>query len=201
MNWATMQAGLLAWFAAALGVDDEAVQIPAAWEDEPEQMTPSGLLGLLKIRGIEAVGTDELRFVLDAEQPAGQDLIPQSSGNRRLTVSLSVEAHDLQPAWSAHRFLDRVRSKLRLPATQDALRELGLGILRTEAIQVVDGEVDGRRLGKAVLDVHFSYASNYLDTDGGTSFIETIGLSTELEDTGGTELPVPPNLLDETVPS
>jgi len=195
-----MQAGLLAWFAAALGVDDAGIAIPAQWDDEPEAMTPSGLQGLLKIRAIDSVGPDETRYIEDLDQPAGEELVPTLVGNRRVTVSFIVEAHDLSPAWSAHRILDRVRSKIRLPSTRDTLRALGLGVLDTEAIQVIDGEVDGRRLGRATLDVHLSAAACYRDTDNGVSWIETIELTTHLEDVDGTELPVPPNLTEETLP-
>ena len=201
MNWATMQAGLLAWFIAALGVDDDGQAIHADWEDEPETFSANPLLGQLKIRNISSVGNDETRYIEDGTQPLGAELVPTQVGNRRMTVSFAVEAHQLTPAWSAHRFLDRVRSKLRLPSSTETFRGLGLGVLGVEAIQVVDGEVDGRRLGKAVLDVHFSFAACYRDTDNGVSYISTIGLTTHLQDPGGVELPAPPNLVDETVPS
>lgn len=240
MNWATIQAGLLAWFAGALGVDDEGNAIPCQWSDEPHDFVAFGLQGLVKVRSVVPVGRDELRHVYFADgvpvvmtthtvdddeeyapgvyTPPGivvthepgtvffcdsgvEGMIPTVVGSRRVTVSFVVEAHHLTPSWSAHRFLERAAGKLRLPATAAALDAVGLGLLGFETIQVVDGEVDGRKLGRATLDVHFSALSCVADADNPASWIETVGLTTHYQDPAGVELPTPPNLLDETVPA
>jgi hypothetical protein len=173
-DWTAMQAGLLAWFRARLGNDDLGRPIPADWADEEGYQPPHGIHAELHILTIAERGQDHTVYAEDPSLDPGVDFVPTQRGQRRMTVSMVVESQYLKPASSAHVFIERVRAALRAPSSQAAFTALGLGLIRAEAIQRVEGVVDERRLVRAVMDVHFHYASEQTDELGATSWIRTV---------------------------
>lgn len=199
-DWKAIEDGLAAWFKNALGKDDSNNGIPVRREDEGQVQPPGHFLGEMKVKAPQGVGVDFVEYEHDEALPDGEDFVPTGIGQRRFTVSFAVEAYDLRANWSAYRFAERVRTALWRPRSLETLRGLGLAVIRAESVQVVDGTVDGRRLGKAVLDVVFGAAVEDRDEEGAISWIEKTEVSSDLKDPAGDSLPSSLQLNDEVMP-
>jgi hypothetical protein len=185
----TVRNTLETWFRGALGTDIDGDPIPVMWRDEPRRQAPGNVRGILHITPSRSFGVDYVEYDQDPGLAAGEDYVPTVKGQRGITLSLQVESLSARAGQTARFYLERARTKLRAPSTQSTFKGIGLAFQTAERVIDVDAEVDGRVLSKATLDVQCGATAEYTDTDGATSWIDTIELSdNELKNPDGTRV-------------
>lgn len=178
MDWQELQDGLKAWFVAQSGLDVRDV----IWDDEPVGYT--GIASAtMRLRSHNTAGvTDEVRY---ESQGPDEDATVAALGNRSMTLSIKVRTRDADPDTRPYAILERVRDRLELPSTQDALDALGIGLIGTAALVDVSPVRDRRREPTAVLDLRMSYTSDTSEATPAPTPADTIGTIEHVE-IGGT---------------
>lgn len=149
-DWATLDAELPPLIGRLL-------ELPCDWRKRPRTMKV-GASAQLDIIAEGAIGVDDRKWV---DQSSG-DVSARVTGQRVMTLQVTVWAAVQPLARSARRYLERLRLRLRFPSTLDALAALELALVDTEALVQLDPAEDGRTVSQASLDVRLAYA---LDDD------------------------------------
>lgn len=150
---------------------------------------------LLRIPTSRAVH-DETRRVYDV---GTQSIIATDHGVREFTLNVQARSYDLSYAAWAHEYLERIRTRIMRETPRAALLAAGVVLVERGPIVQVDGEVDGRALSVANLDLFMR--AGFEDTpQTGLGWIEKIELTTHVKDSGGVELDHPPNLTEVLIP-
>jgi hypothetical protein len=172
---------LRAWVDAQSGLTSA-----AQWRDESGgwQSKTRALLHLSSARGL---GTDIKIWNQDGGEPAGSDYIPTFSGLREFTFSIFVESRDQKDGGIATTYLEKLRASTRKSSVRTALTAAGLSVSTTEEVQDLSHWVQDRWESKAQLDVHLNAVVNEVDTDEADSFVQTFGVTAELEDPAGSD--------------
>ncbi len=169
-------------------------EIPFVWAEEERPMV-EGPIGLLNVIASAGLGVDDTRWA----DPGGVDPpVPAVSGNRRHTLSVQIETISQRAVGAARYTAERIRTRLRLPSSLDALHALGLAIVRLEPTTVLQYEHDERAYSRATLDVIL--AAVHEETDVALGYFNRIELTTEIKGPDGVLLPSPPNVEDLEIP-
>lgn len=139
----------------------------------------------VEIIGLNGLGYDEHRRHYDpAIRPAGDtyagpgaplgSIVEGVTGQRELVVQFKCECYDESGAGS-HVFIERIRTRLRLPSVQATLNAAGAALQKCGPSYPADyDDENGRRVDGEVLEVRFNTA-DYAADDPVTT-IETVPL-------------------------
>ncbi len=188
MDWGAAYAGLRAWFVAVSGIPATSV----VWEGDAVGMRALPWASLRIFGQATEPHLDEVRYT---DQGDDEDLLIEVVGNRRLTLSVRVQSRDQRPDERAFVVLERVRDRLLLPSSQEALSDLGFGLRESAALVDLGSARDRRQESVAALDIvlHYTVAETGDDEVMGT--IEHVGVGGTVS-SGGTEITV----ADEVLP-
>lgn len=101
-------------------------------------------------------------------------VIESVHGYRRLTVSIKCECFDQSDAGTAWTYLERVRSRLRLPSSRATLEAAGCAISDIGPSRDLSYDEDGRRVSVAQFDLFLNAADE--QSDDPVTTIERIGV-------------------------
>lgn len=194
MDWEALQQGLGAWFAVASGI--EATDL--AWAGEPVGHRGYPYADLELHRAAADAGTDEIRYEADA---LGR-LTEYVSGNRIVTLTITVMSRDQHGNTRAWALLDRVRNKLAAGWTLEVFDSLGVAQRDTAPVQHIAASEALREMSVAALSLSLGYTV-YEPTGDLAPPIETIE---HVVLQGGEVLralhdPEPIVIADETIPT
>lgn len=124
---------------------------------EPFVDPVKGAIAKYQIFAVTPIGVqDEIRYVELAPGEEPTDFVQRIAGVRELTFRLVVEAYDATPGRAADQAIEAWRDSLLFDETSEALGELGLGFLRSEAQNYAPVTRDHRMRPWASIDVRFS---------------------------------------------
>jgi hypothetical protein len=193
MDLASIQAALTTIIGTASG------GLKVSWEEEPRSMVTAPRV-LLNLISTGAIGVDEQRPEFDDPFFPG-DLTARVVGLRPFTLSIQVENSQTQkPTGKAQLFLERIRTRLRFPSAHEALKAAGIALVSLGPTVLLDHDYDDHRVSRASMDAFMTTSVDEKDDSAALGFIETIEVTSEVEDPGGTVLPTPPNLDEEVMP-
>jgi len=183
MDWSSIRTGIKGWFAGATG-------LPVVWMNEARPMTTKPM-GILQIISTSAFGPDIIQNTYIDTNPVGtpptiigQEIVTSVHGLRKITVSCMVVSRDQTSNHDALYYLEQARGQLYRPSLLALLKTANLSVLNmNNAIKISDGIFQDRYESKAVLDITFSTAENltFDDVQDNSTYIDTISLSSELE--------------------
>jgi len=175
MNWATLQDGLKAWFAAGSGLQVFWMNDQGPMNDRP--------YGTLQIISTRTIAEDEMNYEFSTI-PDPDGLIPIVSGYRLMTVTCQIITRNQSGNNIALTYLEKARTSLRLPRLRSALATAGLAVVETHPTVMLDGVFDKRWESRASFDVVFGMVQNIAYTDeAGEDWIEQTEISSDLEPT------------------
>jgi hypothetical protein len=204
-SWSTVSPGLISIF-TALALPDPAVpQVPAwlaEWRDRARKATPTsgplkGVTLTLKITSVIGIGDDDRRLI---DVPT--DAVPATAFNgelqetiyglRRVTLNLQANMSEVSDGSWAVGLLESIRTRLRRQRVIDQLLALNVGIIRILAAQDLSFRQTQHTQSRASMDVLLTMVAS--DTDPvPTGWIQTLDISSRIQDVSGATLPVPPN--------
>jgi hypothetical protein len=192
-----LQAALKEWVRALAGL---AATDPVVFADEDRPQYVTTLALLTWISGAPR-GLDETRYE-DTEEPApASNMVPVVVGNRARALQLEFITISQAPAApSALALIEQVRDRLRWESSLAALRLMNLGLIDAGIITVPDGKTDQRWRARTLLEVRFNATSFARDTAGAAPSIESVELTSTLEDVDGTALPAAQQFDQEEMP-
>lgn len=191
MPWGTIRDTIKAWAESASG-------LKAVWTEEQRPFI-DGPHVLLNVISVAPVGVDETRAEEDLGAAVGEEIVQSQTGMRRFTVSCSAQNFINQTAEkNAAYYLERLRTRLRWPSAHATFVAAGIAVVGTGPLSLGDYDFDGRRVSLASFDIMLQAAVS--DADTGIGYIETVEVSSAIEDEAGDILPAPPNLVDEEMP-
>lgn len=202
LDWATINPAIEGLF-ASLAFPNRTPEFMAQWDGRGQKFTHSGTQTniALKIASIAEVGEDETRIVtIDIEGTPTQ--VYAQLGNRRIVLNIRVESHNNTDTTWAWQTVEKIRTRLRRPASLEALSALNMGLISTGPSVAVPVTRDGREWSIASLDVNLS--ARFCDPeDVSYGWIESVRLTSRVEDETGVVMGEPPNgtvLIDSNVP-
>jgi hypothetical protein len=164
----TVEAGVLSLFGTLLGFTVQSARRPRTMI-----VGPSAMIDWL---GADGLGVDDVAWE-DNDDTAPTAVTATVIGAREETLQVSVWSDDQTPSKTARRYLEQLRTKLRLPSAKETLRALGLAtveIFRAIPLATTEG---GRDMAHAVMDVRFAYAVTADDAE--IPYIETAVVESE----------------------
>jgi hypothetical protein len=143
------------------------------------QSTPNNYpYAVLRLFGPSKIGgPDELRYVTDLSQPAGQEVSIEAVGLREITLSCEVfvgspDANDA--AKNARNYLAIVQSSLGLPSVLDQLRPAGLAVISEGRIENLDEGQGNEHVSRGKIEIRLMLSSSIEERTG---FIKTVEIS------------------------
>jgi hypothetical protein len=190
MDWQALQDGLKALVAAASGIRAQNI----AWDGEPEVMRNYPMAMLELQQPSRDASTDETRHELDDE---GR-LVPVIVGNRAVTLLVTVKSRDQRGPSKAYAILERLRTRLELPSSLQALDALGVALRDSPATQDISAVSQSREESIAQLSFSVGYVveergAEPPDEEPALDTIEHVQLSGEVLEYAGAESPTFPN--------
>lgn len=146
--------------------------------------------------GNRGVGVDEIRYGVNDDD--ANDLDPEITGHRRLTVSMQVKSIRANAPNHAMALAHRLRTRLRLPTVAALFKTADIAL--NEATPLVDVSLtdkNGRVTGLVNFDVMLNAAAS--ETDTAINTIGTVEVSSDWKDTGGNSLPATYQMEDEEI--
>lgn len=195
IEWQTASPALLKLF-TRLAYDNPPKGFAAQWGDRTQRYTDSTTRTDLRltVRSIEAIGVDETSQVtVNGEQHYAQ------LGDRIINIECRVETYrNMDPHW-AWSTIERIRSRIRRPSSLELLRDINWALIRIGPTVQLPMHVRGAEWSAASFEVAFG--ARFLDVEPEAfDWIERIEITSHFKDTGGDELPVPPNVTQELIP-
>jgi hypothetical protein len=140
---------------------------------------------------ITQVGQD---WVQNADTAEGEST-PTVVGNRELHFSVRVIDRSHSMALS---YLEKLRASLKKPSVLTALAEANIAVVKLgPTSRTTPVNTDGRVESVASADLRI--ATTIAEVDSATGTIDTVAVSSTIEDSAGNVLPAPPNLVDEII--
>jgi hypothetical protein len=197
VSLASEQTAVKAWVRALLGF---AATDPVVMENEPRPMfkTAIGTLAWVSRAGL---GVDEVRYEDSGDIAPASNLVPVVMGPRVRVLQVTVEALAQDPAApSALALCERAQDRMRRPSSLAALAAANLGLISAQTISINDAKRDQRWNARAVLEVRLNATSFDRDTTGAAPSIESVEISSALQDVDGTQLPAELQFNNEVMP-
>lgn len=183
MDLATIQSTVAAWAA------DQSGGLPIYWQGSPQPMQLKPRVELDGPLVIEPIGQDWLLWE-PAAVPGG--VVSTVVGNRELTVIVRTVGRSAAGNMRAQYWLERLRGSLKKPSVLEHFHDNGVAIVRCGPTAQYDAPVDSRIESIAAMELRL--ACTIAESDTATDTIDTVRLSSYIQDTAGIVLPVPPNL-------
>ncbi len=177
MDWATIEANLLAVFVVVTGLQ-------AQWRKRPGQYAGPAY-GLLYISSPTGQGEDALEFEHDNTQPQGGELEPHQRGNREFVWEVQIVSHSASVQENALYYGELLRGSLRLPAVEALMRDAEIGVQSVPMLREIDAKYWKRAMRIAQLDVKFNAESDLPGTRFG--YVETYDMEGSTYDQTGTQ--------------
>lgn len=167
MDYARLETELPLLFAELLG-------IPCDWRKRPRKQHTDACAQLDVISNA-SIGGDERAWVdVDSDADTVVDSIQATVyGVRELVVQVSVWSPVQSLATSARAYLERLRTRLSLPSSLDAIKALELALVGVEDLVLTDPDQDGRTRSEASIDVRFAYGHDETEA-AAIPFLETV---------------------------
>lgn len=212
-DWSTVAPGLVSIFSALALPDPTVPQVPAwvvEWRDRSRKATPTGgpLKGVtltLKITSVIGIGDDDRRVEYiapavppDLPTPYDDELQETIYGLRRVTLNLQANMSEVSDGSWAVGLLESIRTRLRRRSVIDALLDLNVGIVRILAAQDISTRAQQHMQSRASMDVLLTMVASDMDPVP-TGWVQSVEITSLLEDVDGTTLPVPPNYTNEII--
>lgn len=158
----TVEAGVIVLFTALLGFAVQSAR-------RPREMIvgPSAMIDWL---GGSGIGVDDVAWE-DDDDTSPTAVTATVIGAREETLQVSVWSHDQTPSKTARRYLEQLRTRIRLPSSKETLRGLGLATVEVFNVIPLATVEGGRDMADAVLDIRFAYAVT--EEDAAIPYIET----------------------------
>lgn len=188
MDWKAILTALRTIFAAMLADSVKAVALLEA----PRPMVV-GTIGLIHVTTSVGLGVDETRY-----EETATELLPSQCGNRMFTLQFRAEHPNQDDPSNARNACERARTRIRRQSVRDALLSAGLSLATVGPMVDVTYDYDGHRVSAATLDFIFNAVAD--ERDEAIPFIETVELSTDLQDEAGVSYPPPMQLDEEIIP-
>lgn len=172
MDWEPIREGVRTLVSTLTG-------LPASWSDRERGYVSdtTDAEAYLSVVSVVSVGRDEVRHETRELDPGpGHEVVPVLQGLRIWTLSVRVEVMHHADAAHATVYTSRLRSRLRLPSSQDALAALGCALVEVLPDVEISTVYDQRARSVHALDVRISAVS--VEEDTAIGWIE----STELEE-------------------
>lgn len=207
--WSTVNPGLVALF-TELAMPASGLQSPAwaaAWRDRPQKAAPvtgplKGVTLTLRIASVVGIGDDDRRMV---EVPTSDpptifdgELQETIYGLRRVTLNLQCRSNESTDAQWAMSVLERIRTRIRRTRSIDALLALNVGFVRAMQALDISAKQDQHTQSRASMDLILTMVASDEDPIP-TGWIQTLDISSRIQDVSGATLPVPPNFDHFTV--
>lgn len=188
MDFAALETAIETWFRVATGLDQ------VVWENRARiALARDRAFGILSAPDMVAsVGQDYVQ--LDSVDGDG-NLVPNVAGQRTFSVLCKVLNRSQLPNGTGRYFLELARISLKKPTVLEHFQANGIAIVSCGKTTNFDAPFDERVESVAAFTLTLAAAVNASDTPVGT--IETIEVSSTVQNTDGTVFPVPPNLDQE----
>lgn len=160
------------------------------WEDKPQKALTFPRAILSGPHVIQAIGQD---WVQNADA-AGSTSIPTVVGNRELTIGIRVVSRSQAGNSTGQYWCEKLRASLKKPSVLLHFEASNIAVVRMKpTVKSPDEPVDGRV--ESVASVEFRIATTIAEADSAVGVIDTVELSSTVEDVAGDVLPVPPNFV------
>jgi len=173
MDWQVLQDGLKALVAAAGGIEAHNI----AWDGEPDAMRgyPMAVLELTR-HGRDRVA-DEVRYEPDSD---GR-LVPYLVGQRAVTLQVTVKSRNQRGLHKATAILERLRTRLELPRSQQMLDDLEV-VLRESSTPTVDQSAVSQQREESIaqLTLTLGYVAEERDEEHPEEAIEHVQVGGEI---------------------
>lgn len=207
LNWSEINPALVSLITSLAVESPEAWR--AEWRDRPLKAVDQKqkLQLTLKVTNVSAFGDDEIRYESVSESstdPADAAFLgglrENLTGQRKFTLQLQALTLENTDQLNAVAVLERVRTRLRRQRSINALHAIDVAHIRSGNVIDIATVKEGRVVPRASLDLTLGACFNDSDTVP-AGWFNRIELTSHLQDTDGTELPVPPNVTDLVIPT
>lgn len=168
------------------------MEIPCDWRNKPRGMHVGARAQIDDLTS-NGVGVDDSVWEnVDStgeptSVPEDVDAVRETvQGIRERTIQVGVWSPRQTLSQSASAYLELLRTRLRWRSSLDALRAMGVGLIRIEATQPIDPTQDDHEISEAVMDVRITHA--VASSDASIPFIETVHITGKLQSAAGVEL-------------
>jgi hypothetical protein len=189
MDIEAIEETLEAWARAQTG-------LPAAWRNKPATMQIK-LPARIELDGptlIESPGQDWLMH----EDASDTQVQPTVVGNREFTVTIRAVGRSQAGNSRGQFWIERLRASLKKPSVLALFQDANIAVVTAGPTAQYDAAFDNRVESIAAMEVRF--ATTIAETDELADAIAGTRLTSHIQDTAGTELPVPPNVEDAEIP-
>jgi hypothetical protein len=199
-TWTEVRPGLVRIFGELAHRDEQSVQ-PGGWKPEWRDQSVkatanSGQLSsvklYLKVTSCVRIGTDDVRYT---QATPASDLQETIFGLRRVTLRLEVHASQVSDQQWSLSILERIGTRLARRRVIDALLALNVGIIDIGASTDISAKKDQHVQSRAIMDLKLTMVATDRDPIP-TGWVQSVVITSELQDTDGTLLPTPPNYTD-----
>lgn len=186
MNWDVILPGLAALLASLTGLQVKD-------RDNSQEMTnpdPTAKGQLLySVTSCSSVGIDELRYDPDPADPTGWTTKLLICGQRYFTLQVRFEGFDQGDTLSARFYLERIRTRLNFPSSNDAINKLGCAWADDGPFILLNNTYDDRVFSVGTIDFMFNACVNEPDTsadDSPIGYIQSVSIASHfLYDSSG----------------
>jgi hypothetical protein len=181
----------------------------AEWKEGQRGFTSDNqkLSLLLKVTSVVGIGTDETRDeYVDptstnvADRPYLGRIRSVQVGQRKFTLQVQALVPEHTDGQWAMAATERIRTRLLRPRISEKLLTVGVALIEIRPANKVSFKDNGRVVSSATMDIIFATVVNDVDPVP-SGWIEAIHYTSHIEDGSGAELPVPPNVTAQLVPS
>lgn len=177
MDWATLQTDLPPFLATLLGIGVE-------WGDQPRTMSSDQARAFIDLLEPEALGVDDRTRTT----VAGPAVVETVTGQRLLTVQVTVHSLSQKIEESARFYLERLRARLHWTTSINALAAMGLALATIGTTIEVDPTEDMRVRSVSIIEIRCAYVHS--ESDAAAPFIETARVYSEYaRNAAGAQLP------------
>lgn len=158
IDWATLQAGVVALWKSLTGLAD------VRWQDaQGAFVSAENAFAKAEIQVVSNVGVGALDALTWAEASPGGPMQQTTEGLRLLVLRTKVTVYDQRSALVARNYLERLRDRLPWDTSRDALEALSLGLVDVRKTQDLSKRDDQRITSIAAADVRLHLGIS--DTD------------------------------------
>lgn len=178
---------------------DTATGLKSRWTYEPEtnEEAPHGILELKKI---ESVGTDESRQFTKPDGTVGFEIC----GQRMMTIELRVRSRSQKPDDFSPLYMESALQSTSAIWALSKLHDADVAIVDWSDMQHMSAPFDDRNESIALVEMRFAVVSVTVDARNSAGVIEHAEITSTLTDASGTTpptlLPTPLQLADEVMP-